>query len=289
MCLEDVSITEVPGVVFDNHMHLRRDGLYLEAVREFERAGGTHLVLCQYPMPGLVRKHQSYMPVYQQTFDMAHEISEQTGVVVFVTVGPYPVDYLRLVEWFDRETAIALMKQGMDEAARLCVEYEEVVGIGEIGRPHFPVDDQVLVDSNLILRYGMQRAAEVDVPVVVHTESMTPEQCRELVAMGHEVGLSADCIVKHFAPPLITKQENYGVLPSVLASRKNIEVALGKGSRFVMETDYIDDPRRPGAVLGPKTVPKVTRGMFDRGLLSFDQWEQIHIALPQDTYGIKLE
>jgi len=25
--------------------------------------------------------------------------------------------------------------------------------------------------------------------------------------------------------------------------------------RFMMETDYIDDPEMPGAVLGPKTVP----------------------------------
>ncbi len=281
-------ISDESMVIFDNHMHLRRDGLYLEAVREFERMGGTHMVLCQYPMPGLVRNHQSYLPVYQQTLDMAQEIRETTGVGVFVTVGPYPVDYLRLVEWFDRETAIDLMKQGMDEAAQLCTEMESVVGIGEIGRPHFPVDESVLADSNKILMYGMQKAKEVGVPVVIHTESTTPEQCGELVEMGRTVGLSADCIVKHFAPPLITVEENCGVVPSVLASRKNIEVALGKGARFLMETDYIDDPRRPGAVLGPKTVPKITKAMFDCGLLSVEQWDRIHIALPEKTYGISL-
>ena len=66
------------------------------------------------------------------------------------------------------------------------------------------------------------------------------------------------------------------------------EVALGKGFRFLMETDYIDDLRRPGAVLGPKTVPKITKAMFDRGLLSVEQWEHIHIDLPEKTYGISL-
>ena len=89
-------------------MHLRRDGLYITAVKEFEHAGGTHLVLCQYPMPDVVRKHRSYLPIYQQTLTMASEIRQQTNIGVFVTVGPYPVDYLKLVEWFDRETAIAL-------------------------------------------------------------------------------------------------------------------------------------------------------------------------------------
>ena len=94
--------------------------------------------------------------------------------------------------------------------------------------------------------------------------------------MGRDVGLSADKIVKHFAPPLIRKEENFGLMPSVLASKKNIVEALKKGSRFMTETDYIDDPRRPGAVLGPKTVPKFTKKLLDA-------------KNPQRTYDIDLE
>ena len=30
-----------------------------------------------------------------------------------------------------------------------------------------------------------------------------------------------------------------------------------------METDYLDDPRRPGAVLGPRTVPRRTKELCD--------------------------
>jgi TatD-related deoxyribonuclease len=270
-------------------MHLRRDGLYLDAIRKFEHAGGTHIILCQYPMPNLVRKYLSYLPVYKHTLDMASEIVEQTDVDVFVTVGPYPVDYLRLVEWFDRDTSIGLMKQGMDEAAQLFSEHNLIVGIGEIGRPHFPVDAEAWTDSNNILQYGMKKAKEVGAPVIIHTESTTPTQCQELVQMGRKVGLPANRIVKHFAPPLITNDENFGILPSVLARKKNIELALEKGSRFMMETDYIDDLRRPGAVLDPKTVPKITKAMFDRGLLSVEQWSHIHIDLPKTIYGIELE
>jgi len=29
-------------------------------------------------------------------------------------------------------------------------------------------------------------------------------------------------------------------------------------SHWGMETDFLDDPRRPGAVLGPRTIPKRT-------------------------------
>ncbi len=274
-------------ILFDNHLHLRRDGRFLDAVKDFKNAGGTHFVLCQYPMPHLVIKERSYKFCYHETLKMAEEIRSKVDVGVFVTVGPYPVDYLKLSEEFGREIAIDLMKKGMDEAAKLCEE-KKCIAIGEIGRPHFPVDEQVIVDSNEILRYGMEKAKDVGCPVVLHTESTTPKQCKELMEMGRDVGLSADRIVKHFAPPLIDYEENFGLMPSVLASKKNIVEALSKGSRFLMETDYIDDPKRPGAVLGPKTVPKLTKNLLNEEVMSEDQAYQIHVLNTERTYAIEL-
>ena len=274
-------------ILFDNHQHLRRDGLFLEAVKDFQKAGGTHFVLCQYPMPDIVLREKSYISCYTQTLKMADEIRSTLDVGVFVTVGPYPVDYLNLRDAYGRTSAINIMKKGMDEAAVLCEE-KQCIGIGEIGRPHFPVDPEIISDSNEILTYGMTRAKDVGCPVILHTETTTPKQCNKLVQMGKKVGLAADKIVKHFSPPLINQDENYGLMPSVLSSRKNISTALQKGSRFVMETDYIDDPKRPGAVLGPKTVPKVTKKLFEAGVMNERQLHDIHVSNPEKIYGIDL-
>jgi len=245
-------------ITFDNHLHLRRDGRFLDAIRDFKKAGGTHFVLCQLPMTNLVIRDKSYRSCYKETLLMADEIRSKIDVGVFVTVGPYPVDYLRLAEKFGRESAILIMKKGIDEAADLCEE-KKGIGIGEIGRPHFNVDDQSIEDSNEILFYGMQRAKDVNVPVVIHSESTTPDHCKELAMLGKKAGLPAHRIVKHYSPPLISENENHGIMPSVLASKNNIIAAINKGTRFMMETDYIDDPKRPGAVLGPKTIPKITK------------------------------
>jgi len=274
-------------IIFDNHLHLRRDGRFLDAVKEFKKAGGTHLVLCQCPMPSVVIREKSYASCYRETLQMAEEIRAEIDVGVFVTVGPYPVDYLKLCEIFGRESAIEIMKKGMDEAAALC-EDQQCIAIGEIGRPHFPVEKQVVEDSNEILLYGMEKAKDVGVPVVLHTESTTPHQCKELAGMGKMVGLPAHKIVKHYAPPLVLKSENYGLMPSVLASKKNILAAVGKSTRFMMETDYIDDPKRPGAVLGPKTVPKRTKDLLEQGILTENQAYKIHKENPEKTYGVKL-
>ena len=276
-------------IIFDNHLHLRRDGFFLNAVKDFKKAGGTHFVLCQYPMPDLVVKNKSYLPCYVETLKIAEEIKSQVkDVDVFVTVGPYPVDYLLLSKKFGREKTITLMKKGMDEAARLCEE-KKCIAIGEIGRPHFPVDIQTFEDSNEILMYGMEKAKDVNVPVVLHTETTTTKICEELVKMGKKTGLKPSKIVKHYSPPLILKKENHGLMPSVLGSKKNITTALEKGTRFLMETDYIDDPNRPGAVLGPKTVPRTTLSLLEKGFLTEKQTHEIHKENPEKTYNIDLD
>jgi TatD-related deoxyribonuclease len=219
---------------------------------------------------------------------MAEEIHATVRIGVFVVVGPYPVDLLVLQEKLGREAALSIMRKGMDEAAELCKE-QKCIAIGEIGRPHFPVDQQIIQDSNELLLYGMCQARDAKVPVVLHTESTTPEQCKELVEMGRKAGLSAESIVKHFAPPLVTFEENYGLMPSVLATRKNILEAVQKGTRFFMETDYIDDLRRPGAVLAPKSVPKLTKNLLQENILSEQMVYQIHVENPQAIYRIDLE
>ena len=93
-------------ILFDNHLHLRRDGRFLDAVKDFKNAGGTHFVLCQYPMPHLVIDERSYTSCYFETLQMAEEIRSKVDVGVFVTVGPYPVDYLKFSEEFGRKAMV---------------------------------------------------------------------------------------------------------------------------------------------------------------------------------------
>jgi len=73
-------------------------------------------------MTNLVIREKSYESCYQETFAMADELRLKIDIGVFVTVGPYPVDYIRLLEKFGKKSAILIMKKGIDEAAKLCEE-----------------------------------------------------------------------------------------------------------------------------------------------------------------------
>jgi len=272
--------------VFDNHFHLDPRGLYLDAAKMFKKAGGTHLMLTHLPYDDLpLAGGDDYAKAYERTLDTARLVRAEVGLTVFVAVGPYPVDLLRLDETLGLASATEAMKKGMDIAARL-VRDGVATAIGEIGRPHFPVASDLWRSSNEILRYGMAVAKDAGCAVVLHTEDPTPSIFEEFGTMADAVGLPRQRVVKHHSPPFVLAEETHGVLPSILAREDHLREALRKGDRFLMETDYIDDPRRPGAVLGPATVPRKTAKLRSAGLMSEAAAAKIHEELPAMTYGI---
>jgi TatD-related deoxyribonuclease len=64
-----------------------------------------------------------------------------------------------------------------------------------------------------------------------------------------------------------------------------VKSAISKGTRFLMETDFLDDARRPGAVLAITTVPKRTLMFIKQGLMTEEQAYKIHQDNPRETYG----
>jgi len=274
--------------IFDNHIHLRPEFKGVEAAKAFEKAGGTALLLTHTPYEDIrISRGSDYDRAYRKTLAMADAIRAATKLRVFVALGPYPVDCLHLKEVLGLEGASAAMQQGIDLAARY-VAQGKAVAIGEVGRPHFPVGPDILQVCNRVLEYAMEHARRLGCAVVMHTEDPTPDTFAEFAAMATKVGLDRNRVVKHHSTPLTRPEENHGLVPSLLAKEELVVEALEGGPRFLLETDYIDDPMRPGAVLGPATVPRKTRAWMERGILSEEQAWVIHKDLPERTYRIQV-
>lgn len=261
----------------------------MEALKDFHRAGGTHVVLCHQPYAEVpIGSREDFARSYQITLRLTEMGNEGTEVGVFACVGPYPVLLIGLADRFGLPRAIEIMKGGMEEAQRLVLE-RKAVAIGEIGRPHFPVSAEIMEASNDIMRYGMELAREASCPVVLHTESADPAVMADLARIADGAGLHRDKVIKHYSPPLVLEEENHGLFPSVLASKPAIKEALSKGDRFVMETDFLDEPSRPGAVMNINTVPKRTKAYLASGLLTEERSMRIHKDNPERLYGVSIE
>src|SRR5207245_4931763 len=105
---------------------------------------------------------------------VAGSVGAKTRLAIFGSLGPYPGEFLGLQEAIGHDAAMDAMKSGIDRAARL-IEDHRAIAFGEVGRPHFPVSEEVWAASNRLLGYTMERAREHDCACVLHSEDPTPE------------------------------------------------------------------------------------------------------------------
>ena len=134
----------------------------------------------------------------------------------------------------------------------------------------------------------MKLAAKEGIPLQLHVEGESDDTYGELAQMADKAGLLRERLVRHYAPPKIDAAYTHGLTPSVLAGSGAIDELMAtfeeSSHGFMLETDYMDDPNRPGAVLGPKTVPKRTRQLLAAGL-DEEILYRCHRDLPDRIYG----
>ena len=245
-------------IIFDNHLHLQMRGENVKAVKRFEKFGGTHINLTNVPNYALPFDKNYYLRIYEDTIKIAEMVRRETKVKVLITIGPYPVDMVEMVRrGKEIKEAKEFMKKGIELAKRY-IEEGKCNAIGEIGRPHFEVPKEIWNASNEVIIYGFEIAKDIGCPVVLHTESATEETFKELAEMADKAGIKKDKVIKHYSPPFVDER-NHGIFPSVIASRKNVREALKQGTRFLLETDFMDEPSRKNAVLPIESVPKRAR------------------------------
>ena len=186
---------------YDNHLHLSPSGRNIDALKEFQAAGGTGLTLVTLPYAEVqISEGSDFMRSFRITLSLAERAREMTDLKVNVAVGPYPVLLIPLAERFGLERAEKMLIEGMEDAASLVAD-GKANALGEIGRPHFPVDDERIMEaSNRILLRGMELAHEVDCPVIIHCESEDHTD-ESLASLAKEAGLDVGKVIKHSSPP----------------------------------------------------------------------------------------
>lgn len=277
--------------ILDNHIHIRENGKGVEAAEEFSRAGGTHLVLVNLPTwnygVSLTEKSDFKKP-FNKCIEMAKKIEEETEVKTYPIVGVHPAE---LTKWRDAGKDLREVFELMKEGIKIAKEYvldNKAIAIGEVGRPHYPVGKEVNELSNELLKFSFRCAKQASCPVQLHTEEMKKKGIKMLAEMIDEVGLDKSKVIKHFSNPAVDFFEKKEIVPSIVARKESLKSCLDKSNRFLMETDYLDDPNRPGAVLGPKNVPKKSKWLLKNNYATKEDLFKIHKELPERIYSMEI-
>jgi TatD-related deoxyribonuclease len=275
---------DIDSPVLDDHMHLDPlVGRGVEAAAEFADHGGTHLLVVNKPSWHLLEDLPAGPDDFREVFDLTVNVVEEASDVLpgraWPVLGVHPALVSQLVDdGHDPESARDLMQAGLDVAAEYVADGPALAL--KSGRPHYEVSDAVWDASNAVMRHGFDLAAETGCAIQLHTEG--GEDFTQVAEWAEDRGLPAKRVVKHFSGGRLD-----GPTRSVIANKDDLREAIEAGGLFMMETDYIDDPDRPGAVLGPKTVPRRTRWLREEG--HEDALYRAHVETPADVYGIDTE
>ena len=284
------------GPIWDTHIHLDLEARGLSAARDFANAGGTHICLVHKPgfSSSLPESIEQVDEAYLHTLDLAKSVRKNVGLNVHVILGPHPVVWEKQVHTMGMELATQLHLDSVELALNYCAE-GQAVALGEVGRPHYPVSEEIWSAANIQLETVMQMASKAGVPIQLHVEDNGSTTNAELANICDRAGLNRKRAVHHYASANVSEQFTYGLSSSVSMGKNSIVELIDSfeccKSSWTMETDYLDDPKRPGAVLGPKTVPKRTQNLASELLTILSQNEveellsHVHSVWPNQLYG----
>lgn len=267
--------------ILDDHFHLnRRTGKGPEVIKEFMRSGGTHIVLVTLPSWSCgvtASKPEDFREVFDSTLADAEAV-RALGCTCYCMAGVHPAEVGRLLERMSLEEAESLMKGGLDLAAEYVAD-GKCIGI-KSGRPHYPVSPEVWEMSNRVLSHALTLAGELDCPLQIHAES---GPCDDVIDMAKKAGMDSTRVIKHFATC------DTPLHPSVTAREPFLADWFRDGKVFTMESDFMDDNSRPGAVNGPRSVPRTMQRMLQKGDITVDDICRIHSDVPGKLYRMSFE
>ncbi|OED29671.1 TatD family hydrolase [Methanosphaera sp. WGK6] len=283
--------------ITDNHIHVNPIGALgpVKTAMLFNRSGGTTMFVPNLPTwdlnPTEPNNHKKAMQI---TIKSVEKINNETPVQAFAILGIHPIAYDKMIkEGYSIKKAKKVMFENLELAKKYVLD-KKAVAIGEIGRPHYPVNKEILDEHNKILEYALNLASDIDCPVQLHMEEANANTYNELYDLAKKTKISSYKIIKHYSNSEVLPSETHGITSSVNASKKLIKEVLEKTHSnnikptFLMETDYMDNPHYPGRVLGPRTVPRRTLDYIKKGLMSEEDAYIIHKENIEKIYDVDL-
>jgi TatD-related deoxyribonuclease len=101
--------------------------------------------------------------------------------------------------------------------------------------------------------------------------------------MAEAAHVPVERVVKHYGSP------DTPLHPSLIAKHEDLPRLIREHRRFTMESDYMDENSRPGAVIGPKSVPRYTNKLVESGQMTVEDCFFIHAETVGRVYGVTVE
>lgn len=202
---------------------------------------------------GLKPSYEGYLKTFEIVIKEC-DIAREAGLKASCIIGIHPSDIDKLVYRYGLkiDEAYNLALRVLDKAVDLCRK-GVVDGIGEEGRPHYKIDPIFLVASELTLMKAMEATKDYGCIIHMHLEQGGSVTVESIEKLANLIGVSMRKLLFHHTRPGLTEHViRRGYNATVPGIEPVLKIVFNRVEpMFMIESDYIDDPKRPGIVVYP--------------------------------------
>ncbi len=246
--------------VADAHTHTNPvRGLGAAKIAErFHRSGGWFMAIVSLS-PWAYGLDFAGIESYREVLDILTRecmAAEEAGLKVSCLAGFHPADVDKLIDKYrmDPREVLGLGLRVVEEYGNACRE-GFLDGIGEVGRQHYKTTAERVIISEIILERALEIANDNDCIVHMHLENMGPVTVDLVDRYVSRIGASRvkhRIVFHHMKPGHSVYASKLGYPATIPGTPELLRNVLGKTPPvFMLESDHIDDPMRPGAVVYP--------------------------------------
>ncbi len=271
----------------DAHAHSNPvKGIGARAIaKKFKKAGGWFIALIMLPTWDYQIKLNS-LDDYKKALEIhlrecASVSDEGLEVACFAGLHPAEIDHL-ITAGKNPKEVIELSKSIIEYLAK---RFDEglIDGVGEIGRPHYKTSPESILATQEVLEYTLHLSKDHGFPLQLHLENKRGFTAWNISSLVRKIGVPQDNVLVHHARPGVLEEV---VETTLWATVPGIEKCLKRAfekldqeqfDHIMVESDFIDDPRRPGVVAYPWSLVEAERKMLKENVIDEEILKRVNV------------
>lgn len=257
-------------LVSDAHAHVSPLGLGAKAVvKRFKDAGGWFIALVSLPpnhygfsmgLEGIIKSFESHV------IECSKAREESVRVACLAGVHPAYVDELvRVAGSHKTGKVLEIIEKALKYLEKLKLE-GKIDGLGEFGRPHYKTLPESVVVNEIVLMKVLEICRDTDSIIHLHTEQGGVATVASIDYLIKFAGVPKNKVVFHHVSTSLAKTvEEFGYVMTVLGREDLLTNMLEtRITNVLVESDFIDDPKRPGAVMYPWDISREVEKLLSK-------------------------
>lgn len=215
--------------------------------------------------------------------------AREEGLEVACLSGFHPAIVDRLAERGVELHAIEeLGRAVIDHVVKLCRQ-GVLDGIGEVGRQHYATRPERVIVAHSLMEYALNAARDEDLVVHLHLENAGLYTVVTVERLLRRTGVKAHRVLLHHSRGSTLA---HAVGRGLMATVPGVEPALreafaGLAPSFLVESDFIDDPKRPGVVTYPWNLRSVEERLVAAGIADPEHLQRVNVDNVVRVYGVR--